>query len=184
MPAEPPRMSDEALPRLALSVRQPWAWAIMFGGKTIENRSLGSIRAGRMVPAPIAIHAAAGMREEEYRWAVTKLQPRGIVVPRPDRLVRRAIIGRVRVTEIISSSDSPWFGGDHGLVLAEPVPVDPVPAAGALGYFAWTPSGACASPLPWMVNYGVPGGDGATLELFHDAPQAFRAPPRGPGGRR
>ena len=175
---------DNALPPLALSVRQPWAWAIIFGGKTIENRSRGSIRAGRMVPGPIAIHAAAGMREEEYRWAVAKLQPRGIALPRPDALVRRAIIAQVLVTAIVSESDSPWFGGDHGLVLADPSPVEPIPAAGALGYFEWTPSGACAAPLPWMHNYGVPGGDGATLDLFPDAPQAFRNTPRGPGGRR
>ncbi|MEM6847804.1 MAG: hypothetical protein AAF580_06970 [Pseudomonadota bacterium] len=171
------------LPTLALSVRQPWAWAIIFGGKTIENRSLGSIRAGRMVPGPIAIHAAAGMREEEYRWAVAKLQPRGITIPRPDALVRRAIIGQVRVTEIISKSDNPWFGGDHGLVLAEPFPFEPIPAAGALGYFEWAQSGTCAAPLPWMLSYGVPGGDSATLDLFPDAPQAFRNAPKGPGGR-
>lgn len=30
------------LPRKALSVRQPWAWAIIFGGKPIENRSAGA----------------------------------------------------------------------------------------------------------------------------------------------
>ena len=130
------RSSETSLPPLALSVRQPWAWAIIFGGKTIENRSLGSIRAGRMV------------------------------------------------TEIISKSDNPWFGGDHGLVLADPSPVEPIPSAGALGYFEWTRSGECAAPLPWMLSYGVPGGDNATLDLFPDAPQAFRDAPKGPGGRR
>lgn len=38
-----------------LTVRQPWAWAIIHGGKTVENR-LGNI-AGRY-RGPVAIHAS------------------------------------------------------------------------------------------------------------------------------
>lgn len=33
------------LPELALSVRQPWAWAIIHAGKDIENRSWQDITA-------------------------------------------------------------------------------------------------------------------------------------------
>lgn len=171
------------LPPLALSVRQPWAWAIIHAGKTIENRSLSAIRSGGMAPGPIAIHAASGMREEEYRWAITKLQPRGITVPRPDALIRRAIIGHCRVTRIVSSSDSPWFGGDHGLELANPMSIPPIPAAGALGFFRWRQSGSIAAALPWMEAYGRPGGDRDTFDLFPDAPQAFRSNPKGPSRR-
>jgi len=41
-----------------LTVQQPWAWAILHGGKTIENRSqLWSYR------GPLAIHAGAGWSE-------------------------------------------------------------------------------------------------------------------------
>jgi hypothetical protein len=32
------------LPRLAISVRQPWAWAIIHGGKPLENRTAGAIK--------------------------------------------------------------------------------------------------------------------------------------------
>lgn len=38
----------------ALTVRQPWAWAIIHGGKLIENRTARVSYTG-----PIAIHAAA-----------------------------------------------------------------------------------------------------------------------------
>ncbi|MGP1355774.1 hypothetical protein [Roseicyclus sp.] len=57
-----------ALPPIALSVRQPSAWAIIHGGKDVENRSLGAIRAGRMGPGRIAIHAASGMKQAEYAY--------------------------------------------------------------------------------------------------------------------
>ena len=60
------------LPPIALSVWQPWAWAIIHGGKDIENRSEGAVRSGGMVPGRICIHAATGLKEEEYRWSVYK----------------------------------------------------------------------------------------------------------------
>lgn len=62
------------LPRFALSVLQPWAWGIICAGKTIENRSLGAIRAGNMDCRSICIHAASGMTQREYDWAVYEMQ--------------------------------------------------------------------------------------------------------------
>ena len=46
------------LPQLALSVRQPWAWAIIHGGKPLENRSQGAIDYMRPLRGRRAIHAA------------------------------------------------------------------------------------------------------------------------------
>ena len=40
-------------PNKALSVRQPWAWAIIHGGKDIENRVTRAVTMGGMVPATI-----------------------------------------------------------------------------------------------------------------------------------
>lgn len=172
-------MSD--LPRLALSVRQPSAWAIIHGGKIIENRSLGSIRTGRMVPGPICIHAATGMKEDEYRYLHWRFARAGTTCPRPDALIRGAIIGTVEVTRIITESDSPWFGGEAGLLLEKPKPVDPIPASGALGYFEWTPGGEIAPPKPWMTRFGRT--DEATGDLFPDAPPAYKTPPKKPWGQ-
>jgi hypothetical protein len=83
----------------------------------------------------------------------------------------------VEVVEIVTQSDSPWFGGEAGLLLRNPVPCDPVPAPGALGYFAWQPGGALAEPLPWMRNWGRSDGG-----LFDDLPVSFRQAPRKPFG--
>ena len=167
------------LPALALSVRQPWAWAILYGGKVIENRSGGAIRAGSMVPGRIALHAAKGMSEKEYRWGLWRLERHGVRCPRPDELPRGAIIGSVEVVEIISESDSEWFGGKMGLVLHDPVPCDPIPAPGALGYFEWRRSGDLAEATPWMRRFGRPGGDDRTGDLF-DLDASFETPPEKP----
>ena len=106
-------------PQIAHSVRQPWAWAIIAGHKKIENRSAGSIRAGRMECRRIAIHAATGLKRDEFDWGVWRLQQHGVACPRPDALVRGAIIGAVDVVGIVSESDSPWFGGPDGAGLGE-----------------------------------------------------------------
>ncbi len=166
------------LPPLALSVRQPWAWAILHGGKVIENRSLGAIRAGNMKPGRIALHAASGMTRKEYDWAVWRLDRHGVSCPRPDDLPRRAIIGSVDVTEIITKSESEWFGGQAGLVLKDPHPCAPIPAAGALGYFSWHPAGTLAKALPWMIRWDHPNNDPMTGDLFDAAPSYATPPPK------
>ncbi|MGP1355775.1 hypothetical protein [Roseicyclus sp.] len=58
------------------------------------------------------------------------------------------------------------------------MPCDPVPAAGALGYFAWEAGGALAEPLTWMRNWG-----GAEGGLFGALPLQFGAAPEKPFGR-
>lgn len=166
------------LPRLALSVRQPWAWAILHGGKIIENRSAGAIRSGRMDCRTIALHAASGMKEAEYRWGAWRLGQHGVRCPRPDDLVRGAIIGQVDVVDIVSHSDSEWFGGQMGLVLENPRSCTPIPAKGALGYFEWTPSGSLAPVAPWMTTWDRPNGDAHTTDLFDDGPAFARPPPK------
>ena len=166
-------------PAIALSVRQPSAWAIIHGGKDVENRSLGSIRAGRMGPGRIAIHAAIGMKQAEYDYLVWRWARDGVAVPRPDALPRRAIIGSVEVVRVVTESDSPWFGGAAGLLLRDPVPCEPIPAAGALGYFAWQAGGALAEPLAWMRGWG-----GAEGGLFDDLPVQFGHAPEKPFGRK
>ena len=171
-------MSD--LPRLALSVRQPSAWAIIAGHKPIENRTMGSIRAGRMGPGRICIHAAAGLKEEEFRYLYWRLGKHGVQCPHPLDLPRGAIIGTVEVTGIIPQGDSEWFGGKAGLTLTDPDPCDPIPAPGALGYFEWHPGGALAKPMKWMEKWGTANPDVAGGDLFPDAPISFATPPRKP----
>ncbi|MGR3434436.1 MAG: hypothetical protein ACU0CO_06035 [Shimia sp.] len=172
------------LPPLALSVRQPWAWAIVAGHKRIENRSAGAIAAGGMDRRRIAIHAAAGLKQEEFRWGHWRLDRHGVRCPHPTALPRGAIVGAVDVVDIVSESDSEWFGGPMGLVLENAMTCEPIPCPGALGYFAWAPGGALAPPAAWMLGYDRPNGDAVTGDLFGDLAPSFAWPPERPGRKR
>ncbi len=128
----------------------------------------------------IAIHAASGLKEDEFRWGHWRLMRHGVSCPRPDALVRSAIIGAVDVVDIVSESDSEWFGGEKGLVLANAEMCDPIPCVGALGYFAWTQSGTFSEVKPWMRSYDLPSGDAQTGELFPELPPSFEHDPTRP----
>lgn len=116
----------------ALTIRQPWAWAI-FNGKDIENRDWPTRFRGR-----VAIHAGKGMTDAEWKAARDYCKARGLVIPVPDVLLRGWVIGTVEIVDCVSSSDSPWFMGRYGFVLRNPQPLAiPQPAKGALGF--WEP---------------------------------------------
>lgn len=159
------------LPSLALSVRQPWAWAIIHAGKDIENRSWQAVNHGLKRRGVIAIHAAKGMTQGEYEDASDFIRQVHGSCPHPSQLERGGIIGTVEVVDVVTGSDSPWFVGPHGLVLASPKPCPFIPCSGVLGYFNWKErlSDEAAPLAKWMVfhNCGqrdaVPCGQGDLL---------------------
>lgn len=136
----------------ALSVRQPWAWAIIHADKDIENRSWQAVNHGLRVRGRICIHAAKGMTRAEYDEARTFIDGLGYTTPDPHALHRGGIIGEVDVVDVVTHSDSPWFFGPRGLVLSNPASMPFVPAKGALGYFDWVPGDWSIVPKPaaWM----------------------------------
>jgi hypothetical protein len=60
-PARGSGVDADGLPLLALSVRQPWLWAILQAGKRIENRKWKTEYRG-----PLLLHAAKGCTAEEF----------------------------------------------------------------------------------------------------------------------
>lgn len=144
------------LPAYAISVRQPWAWAIIHAGKPVENRVKRAITLGGMDRhRHLAIHAAAGMTRDEYEDARGFMATLGVTCPRPEELVRGAIIGSVTVDGITKESDSPWFFGPWALLLSDPRPHEPLPCSGQLGSFLWGQrrTEAIRDPLPWMTAW-------------------------------
>ena len=141
------------LPRIALSVRQPWAWAIIYAGKDIENRSWQAVNHGLRQRGRIAIHAAKGMTRDEYEDTRDFLWKLRAGCPEAKDLMRGGIIGSVEVVDVVSESSSPWFFGPRGLVLRKPEPCEFIPAVGQLGYFEWKPADASIVPQPaaWMM---------------------------------
>ena len=120
----------ETVPKMALSIRQPWAWAIVYGGKDIENRDWATRFRG-----PVAIHAAKGVRKQEYADAASFIA--AVTGRVPDVVDRGGIIGVAEIADCISESDSPWFFGRYGFVLKNVRPVTFIPVKGALGFFDW-----------------------------------------------
>ena len=57
-------MNKQFLPTMAISIRQPWAWAIFHAGKDIENRGPMASKALFRPGLRVAIHASKGMTEE------------------------------------------------------------------------------------------------------------------------
>jgi hypothetical protein len=147
------------LPIYAISVRQPWAWAIVHAGKDIENRSwsarIAALRTALAFRGPVCIHASKGMTREEYESVDFIESVSKIKAPPPHEILRGGIIGTVEITDVVRKSSSPWFFGSVGLVLANPVAIDFIPATGALGFFKWERNHASAEPpAKWMLPPG------------------------------
>lgn len=121
-----------------LSIRQPWAWAIITLGKDIENRDWSTGYRG-----PLLIHASKGMTRDEYEdflhtaHMVSRSRPfpSGTTLPPMKELQRGGIVGRVDMVDCVSASDSPWFFGHYGFVLKNATPLPFVPYKGQLGFF-------------------------------------------------
>jgi len=114
----------------ALSIRQPWAWLILNGGKDIENRSWPTRFRG-----PFLIHAAKGMTREEYEGAADVAAGQGITLPDFKDLERGGIVGQAEIVDCVDRDPSPWFFGDYGFVLKNVKPLPFRECKGALGFF-------------------------------------------------
>lgn len=137
------------LPKLALSVRQPWAWAIIYAGKDIENRSWQAVNHGLRQRGRIAIHAAKGMTRDEYEDTVARLRVSQYKTtrakePRARTLAHHAAddsaphqVFCIRATNATANEKINTF----------------VPAVGQLGYFEWKEADASIVPEPaaWML---------------------------------
>jgi hypothetical protein len=136
-----------ALPEHALSIRQPWAWAVIHAGKDIENRDWSQFNPGLKFRGSVAIHASAGMTQDEYfdawgdirhiRIGIDAVPEKLAEPPQASQLQFGGIIGVADVVDAVTASDSPWFVGPVGLVLANPRPVPFLRCRGALGFFKW-----------------------------------------------
>lgn len=121
-----------------LTVRQPWAYAIIHLGKDVENRTRNIAGAYR---GPVAIHAAKS-KLGTFDASHAELWPYS-----PRKHVLGAIIGVVDLVDVHMDDTEPCNGpirlgicsrwaepGMHHLVLANPRPlVEPIPYRGALG---------------------------------------------------
>lgn len=130
---------DTASPRAAISIRAPWWWFILHGGKDIENRDWPTRFRG-----PVLIHAGKWFRAEEVRddFMIARdiATKAGITLPSVSLRDLRdgcgTLVGTAEITGCVERSDSPWFFGRYGFVLAHAKPLAThIPCKGALGFF-------------------------------------------------
>jgi hypothetical protein len=128
-----------------LSIAQPWASAIAFAGKDIENRSWRSHYRG-----PLAIHASGTVYRDHldnYRcrvvrggekrliidWINRGRRRLGLELDGPNNIISSHIVAIAMFVDCVEKSSSPWFEGDWGWVLKGVLPIEPIPWTGALG---------------------------------------------------
>lgn len=134
------------LPLRAISIRQPWTWAIVHAGKSVENRDWRPTNPGVRFRGPVCLHASAGITRAEYRHARDFIERLGFSVPPMEMLDRGGIIGVANISNVVTSHVSPWFFGPIALVLDDVRPVAFIPVKGALGFFNWRARRAEALP--------------------------------------
>jgi hypothetical protein len=127
----------------AITVRQPWAWAIVHGGKDVENRTRNIAGAYR---GPVAIHA--GQQYDPDAWEHPALI-KAWMDTGGDDFDYGLVVGVVDLVDVHHDLDnrcweitldetgqcSPWAMPDHHhLVLANPRTLaTPIPWRGQLG---------------------------------------------------
>jgi hypothetical protein len=131
-----------------LTVRQPWAFAILHLGKDVENRNWSTPYRG-----PLAIHAAAQFDMTKDEWIYLcetsgwigsecyKVLADGFGGIKGPNDIRGKIIGTVEVYDCVPDNKchSPWKADGDGFfcwLLRNPVPLAvPIPAKGQLGFW-------------------------------------------------
>ena len=123
---------------LAISVRQPFAWAIVTGHKPIENRGAAlANRFRKLIGERLIICSGKNMSDTEYELAVVFMRELGAVPPHPDLMFYGCAIGSARVSAVVDHSESPWFRGPCGIVLSDARQAkEPLQIRGQLGIFS------------------------------------------------
>lgn len=110
-----------------LTLQRPWEWAIfdVDADKDVENRTWQP--PADMIGHYLAIHAGKTWDHDGARWIQGRF---GLIVP--NDTPSGAIVGVVRLVDVVTESDNPWFAGPFGWRLARKVAIEPVPCRGAL----------------------------------------------------
>lgn len=113
----------------AISVKQPWAFAIMRLNKNIENRSWKTKIRER-------VYIQASMSPPDINAPVEVLEAFLAAVKDNDECAKYGgLIGSVEIIDCVSKSDSKWFQGKYGFVLKDPAPIKFIKCKGKLNFF-------------------------------------------------
>jgi hypothetical protein len=130
MTALPFDPADEVWSLPALSIMQPWPYLIFHAGKDFENRDWRTSFRG-----PFLIHT--GIKFDTNHCRIDESPWHGIAAP--GHYDMGGIVGMAEIVDCIGlddpRSDSPWFFGKFGFVLANARPLPFRPCPGKLSFF-------------------------------------------------
>jgi ASCH domain len=104
----------------ALSIHQPWAWAILRAGKTVENRTWPTNYRG-----PLLIHASKTRSSFDREALIDWVKVYGVALPPWELMPTGGLIGIVDLVDCLPVNQtvlSPWVEGPVCWVLANPRP--------------------------------------------------------------
>ena len=122
----------------ALSIKQPWAWCLLYGGKDIENRTWKLPT--RFHDFSVLLHTGKKPDSlEAFGEAQEYLnKTNGKVIPNLEDLPLGCLLGVVRFSKCVEESSSMWFTGPFGWVVSCVKPFNKViECKGKLGF--WEP---------------------------------------------
>lgn len=143
----------------ALSIRQPWAWAILHGGKDIENRDWPTDHRGALLIHAAKLEEADGM---DSCFRIMSAQTRigvGLLAgfyAREKQL--GGLVGVATVNGCVTKSASPWFTGRFGWEITMVAEGTFVEWRGQQGLFDVPPDVVARMNLPRWATFLEPGG--------------------------
>lgn len=125
----------------ALTLIRPWEIPVVHGWKQIENRKWRPFRS--IIGKLIAVHAGVTY-DHDAAMTILKVMRETVCSSATDAAQKESrascIVGVVRVTNVLTESDSPWFTGPFGWVLEDAQALkEPIPCSGMLGLWKVPP---------------------------------------------
>lgn len=114
----------------ALSIKQPWAWAILHCGKDIENRKWNTKFRGEFY-----IHAGLSYDDSGEVWIAEHFPDRYDRLFKKENCLMGGIIGKATLIDVVKISYSGWFFGPYGFALNNIKEVKFIPYKGMLNFF-------------------------------------------------
>lgn len=121
----------------AITLHQPWAWAIIHGPKRVENRKWRPFSS--LIGKRILIHAGKTFDHQGYSW-IRKNFP-GLEIPAPKDFVLGAILGSAKLAAVETAhpgGDRWWFGPFGWRLEDVEAWPEPVPCRGQQGLWDYT----------------------------------------------
>lgn len=88
---------------MALSLRQPWAWLVTNGIRSVVYRTTATSHRGELL-----IHAGQDTDPQGWAWCRTAAPATARRMPAPEVLTRGGIVGRARLVACIRASEDWW----------------------------------------------------------------------------